>query len=218
MQQSMIGNVSSRRCALTSGATPARQLRISAPVRGNTGRAIVVKVSAAGKGFSKKADAEREARKEAKKPTKEQRVENAANDKYDEIVKSGGEVYAAFARLKGPGPGPDGKCQWFPVGPIAVEKPSQIEKALWDAEKPLVAAVKKMYPQIFMKSVETGLEIGYRVRDAPQMSEAEIKAGGDPFDNVIPLVSPDDRTISVSAPNPVAQAFSNFEKLFTGKN
>ena len=100
------------------------------------------------------------------------------------------QVYAAFVRLKGPGPGPDGKCQWFPVGPIAVEKPSQvnkianssvtfpqgpkkllsfmkllrccknkllqIEKALWDAEKPLVAAVKKMYPQVYMKASDKG--------------------------------------------------------------
>lgn len=201
----------------SSTATPsvARPLQLGGR-RGLASRRQV-QVVAAGKGFSKKAAQEREAQKQARAPTKEQQAQQKAGSKYDDIVKAGGEVYAAFARLKGPGPGPDGKCQWFPVGPIAVEKPSMIEKALWDAEKPLVAAVKKMYPQIYMKSVETGLEIGYRLRDAPQMSEVEIKAGGNPFDNVIPLESPDDRTVSVAAPNPLAEAFGKFEKLFTGR-
>mmetsp|Transcript_5391 Transcript_5391/g.15013 ORF Transcript_5391/g.15013 Transcript_5391/m.15013 type:complete len:216 (+) Transcript_5391:105-752(+) len=177
-------------------------------------RTTVIRVTA-GKGFSKKAAAQKKAREDAKKPSKEELAQNVASSQYDDIVKKGGEVYAAFVRLKGPGPGPDGKCQWFPVGPIAVEKPSQIEKALWNAEKPLVVAVKKMYPQVYMKSVETGLEIGYRLRDAPQMSEAEIKAGGNPFDNVIPLTSPADRTVSIQSNNPLSEAFKNFEKIFT---
>lgn len=37
----------------------------------------------------------------------------------------------------------------------ACPRTAQIEKALWDAEKPLVAAVKKMYPQVYMKVMRT---------------------------------------------------------------
>jgi len=186
---------------------------------GRASRALVARVVARKKGgsggFSRKARQQQAQLAEARKPTPEQLKEQQSNSQYDDIVANGGEVYAAFVRLKGPGPGPDGKCQWFPVGPIAVESPKQIESALWKAEKPLVAAVKKMYPQVYMKSVETGLEIGYRLRDAPQMAEAEIKAGGNPFENVIPLVSPENKTVEVAAPNPLKDIFTNFENLFT---
>eukprot|EP00873_Tetraselmis_striata_P009525 jgi/Tetstr1/429789/TSEL_019656.t1 len=187
------------------------------PARLTSVRVHAKKKGGSAGGFSKRAREQAAQRAEGPKPTPEQLKEQQTNSQYDDIVAKGGEVYAAFVRLKGPGPGPDGKCQWFPVGPIAVESPKQIESALWNAEKPLVAAVKKMYPQVYMKSVETGLEIGYRLRDAPQMTEAEIKAGGNPFENVTPLVSADEKTVEVAAVNPLKEMFGNFEKIFTGR-
>uniref|UniRef100_A0A061RHW2 Uncharacterized protein n=1 Tax=Tetraselmis sp. GSL018 TaxID=582737 RepID=A0A061RHW2_9CHLO len=191
---------------LTSSSPSKRQIRQRTCVRVE-----------AGKGFSKKAEEERKFREEARKPTKEQLEQNRASANYDEIVNKGGQVYAVFVRLKGDGPGPDGKHQWFPIGPMAVESANQVESALWNAEQPVMDATKKMYPQLYMKSVETGLEIGYRLRDLPQMTEAEIRAGGNPFANVIPLSPKDGETLRPRAKNPLAAAVSKFEQMFTSR-
>jgi hypothetical protein len=68
-----VANAASRNYVVSSTDASVRHLRLSTPATGRSpGRAVVVKVSAAGgKGFSKKADLERSSRAEAKLPTKE---------------------------------------------------------------------------------------------------------------------------------------------------
>ena len=101
------------------------------------------------------------------------------------------------------------------MGPLATK--GNVSAAILGAEKALIDAVCKMYPALRLEGEKSGrgLEYGYRLRDAPQMSEVEIRAGGNPFANVIPV----DRSAAAPPPaesglNPVLRAMAAFENLF----
>eukprot|EP00899_Mesostigma_viride_P002254 jgi/Mesvir1/12029/Mv00322-RA.1 len=137
---------------------------------------------------------------------------------YDKLAAEGKPAYAIFIRKKGEGMGADKQCQWFPVGPMVVENPSLIVRAIFDAEKDLVDAALRMYPALIPFKLAPGLEYGYRLRDAPQMSEAEIKAGGDPFANVVVAKKEDIGGPAKKPKNPVASAMGAVEAWMESKS
>lgn len=138
---------------------------------------------------------------------------NELGSKFDEMAADGKPIYAVFVRAAGPN-------QWFPVGPMTVDNEASIVPGIFGAEKDLVEASLRMYPALISKRKDPGLEYGYRLRDAPQMSEAEIKAGGNPFDNVVVATrAPGTEQPEVSAGggffDGIKDAMSNFERNFT---
>ena len=115
-------------------------------------------------------------------------AEVAASERFDAIVAKGGAVFEVFARAAGPN-------QWFPVGPIAVERPRDVKKEIWKAEEPLRKAAFKMYPALAKPPAFGRIEYGYRERDeSTKITEAEIRANKgktNPFDDVILLTAVD---------------------------
>ena len=93
-----------------------------------------------------------------------------------------------FVRAAGPN-------QWFPVGPIAVERPRDVKKEIWNAEEPLRTAAFKMYPALAKPPAFGRVEYGYRERDeSKKITEEEIRANKgkmNPFDDVILLTAVD---------------------------
>ena len=115
-------------------------------------------------------------------------AEVAASERFDAVVAKGGAVFEVFARAAGPN-------QWFPVGPIAVERPRDVKKEIWKAEEPLRKAAFKMYPALAKPPAFGRIEYGYRERDeSTKITEAEIRANKgkkNPFDDVILLTAVD---------------------------
>jgi hypothetical protein len=77
-----------------------------------------------------------------------------------------------------------------------------------------------MYPALISKRKDPGLEYGFRLRDAPQMTEEEIKNGGNPFDNVKVATrsgdaEPTETGTGASFFDGIKNAMNNFEKNFT---
>lgn len=167
-----------------------------------SGRSVCVRAS---KGFGNRPDPSEKSRR---RPMQEKQ-----SQQFDEVVSGGGKAYAVFVRIRGrdgSGPGPSGTYQWFPVGSIAVQDETTIETEIFNAEKPLLNAAFKMYPQLASKKNDPGLEYGFRLRDAKQMSEREIRAGGDPFANVVVARrSPGEEQ---KQSNPILDAMGKFEK------
>ena len=112
----------------------------------------------------------------------------AASERFDAIVAKGGAVFEVFACAAGPN-------QWFPVGPIAVERPRDVKKEIWKAEEPLRKAAFKMYPALAKPPAFGRIEYGYRERhESTKITEAEIRANKgktNPFDDVILLTAVD---------------------------
>lgn len=176
----------------------------SAPRRDAAKRGMRVGVCAS-KGFGKRPEPSENPRRKS--------AQEQQSQQFDQVVQGGGKAYAVFVRIRGrdrSGPGPSGTYQWFPVGSVAVQDESAVEKAIYRAEKPLLNAAFKMYPQLAAKKNDPGLEYGFRLRDARQMSESEIRAGGDPFANVVVAQPPTAEEKKDS--NPILDAMGRFER------
>ena len=115
-------------------------------------------------------------------------AEVAAGERFDAVVAKGGAVFEVFVRAAGPN-------QWFPVGPIAVERPRDVKKEIWNAEEPLRKAAFKMYPALAKPPAFGRVEYGYRERDeSAKITEEQIRANKgkmNPFDDVILLTAVD---------------------------
>mmetsp|Transcript_26762 Transcript_26762/g.32485 ORF Transcript_26762/g.32485 Transcript_26762/m.32485 type:complete len:240 (+) Transcript_26762:60-779(+) len=140
------------------------------------------------------------------------RVKTAAELEYERLTKEGATVYAIFARARGPN-------QWFPVGPMAIPEGGDVETEIFKAEKDLVKAAVKMYPALTVQKNTIGLEYGFRLRDAPQLSEAEIfDSKADPFANVEVAVKPvggPSLNTKTSDQNVVTAALRKLEQMFS---
>eukprot|EP00238_Polyblepharides_amylifera_P007365 CAMPEP_0196585744 /NCGR_PEP_ID=MMETSP1081-20130531/51805_1 /TAXON_ID=36882 /ORGANISM="Pyramimonas amylifera, Strain CCMP720" /LENGTH=211 /DNA_ID=CAMNT_0041907391 /DNA_START=109 /DNA_END=744 /DNA_ORIENTATION=- len=132
-------------------------------------------------------------------------------DQFDEMAADGKPVYGVFVRVSGPN-------QWFPVGPMVVDNEASIVSGIFSAEKDLLEASLRMYPALISKRKDPGLQYGYRLRDAPQMSEEEIRNGGNPFDNVVVATRREVGLPEEEVEGPldgIKNFFANFEKNFT---
>uniref|UniRef100_A0A7S0RDT2 Uncharacterized protein n=1 Tax=Pyramimonas obovata TaxID=1411642 RepID=A0A7S0RDT2_9CHLO len=193
---------SSKGCAFSGRASVHRQPAASVSLRGRTSK---LAVHAAGFGKPKGPP-------KAEKITKSQQERMQKSDVFDDMAASGKPVYAVFVRVSGPN-------QWFPVGPMAVENETSIVPAIFGAEKDLVTAALRMYPSMITKAKDPGLQYGYRLRDEPQMTEEEIRKGGDPFSNVVVATRreaglPEEEKKSGFLGG-LKEAMTNFEKSFT---
>jgi len=200
---------SSKGYGLSGRNAPLRQRAVaSVSLRGRTAE-FTVHAAGGGGGFAKK-----EAPKEVKL-TKKKLGEMQKGDQFDEMAADGKPVYAVFVRAAGPN-------QWFPVGPMAVDNESSIVPAIFSAEKDIVSASLRMYPAMIPKAKDPGLQYGYRLRDGPQMTEDEIRAGGNPFANVILATRKEaglpEEVKSNDFFGGFKTAMNNFEKNFTNPN
>ena len=149
-------------------------------------------------------------------PSPDEVKKNASSAKFDAMAAQGLPVYEVFVRLTGDADTPTGKCQWFPVGPMSVDEDNMIHPAVRGAKKDIDKAAYKMYPSLRIAQGRK-LEYGYRSKAERKLSEAEIKAGGDPFQNVKLVPPKPDGEASPKEDNPFVNAMNSFENFFTSR-
>jgi Family of unknown function (DUF6523) len=86
-----------------------------------------------------------------------------ANEKYEEMKKSGMPVFNIFVRIKD-------DSRWLPAGSLAVERSSQIDGAIFQQEEELKKGALRLYPKLSIYRDQ--LEYGHQMRE---FSDEEIK-------------------------------------------
>jgi hypothetical protein len=94
-----------------------------------------------------------QSKKKKKAPNKR---EEAAN-KYDEMKGKGLPEFNIFIRIMGK--------EWVPAGSMAVERSSEISRAIFQQEAELLKGAIRLYP--ILRQYKDNLEYGYRLKEFP---------------------------------------------------
>ncbi len=104
---------------------------------------------------------------------------------YEEMKKKGLPEFNIYVRIP--------NKEWLPAGSMAVERSSQISKAIFQQEKELRQSIFRVLPRL--QKYQDQLEYGYRLKEFPD--EPILKAER-----------------STAVPNPIAQAWQKFSQFW----
>ncbi|EKQ66616.1 hypothetical protein OsccyDRAFT_4404 [Leptolyngbyaceae cyanobacterium JSC-12] len=94
--------------------------------------------------------------KQTKQPSKAADKRVAASKQYDKMKSEGLPEFNIFIRIK------DNK-NWFPVGSLAVNRSSQISRAIFEKEAELLQGAFRLFP--VLRKSQNNLEYGYRLKE-----------------------------------------------------
>ncbi len=92
------------------------------------------------------------------KPKSSKRIaerEKAASQ-LDKMRADGTPEFEVYARIQG-------KKQWYPIGVVAVQRSSQINRAIYDSEEQLLQGAVRLYP--VLRKYQGQLDYGYRLKE-----------------------------------------------------
>ncbi len=94
---------------------------------------------------------------QSKKKKKAPNKREVAANKYDEMKDKGLPEFNIFIRIKGK--------EWVPAGSMAVQRSSQISRAIFQQEAELLKGAIRLYP--ILRKFKDNLEYGYRLKEFP---------------------------------------------------
>lgn len=81
---------------------------------------------------------------------------NKAASQLDKMRADGTPEFEVYARIQG-------KKQWYPIGVVAVQRSSQINRAIYDSEDQLLQGAVRLYP--VLRKYQGQLDYGYRLKE-----------------------------------------------------
>lgn len=92
------------------------------------------------------------------KPKKSKRTaeRQKAASQLDKMRADGTPEFEVYARIQG-------KKQWYPIGVVAVQRSSQISRAIYDSEEQLMQGAVRLYP--VLRKYQGELDYGYRLKE-----------------------------------------------------
>ena len=90
------------------------------------------------------------------KSSKQAAERNKAASQLDEMRAKGTPEFEVYARIQG-------KKQWYPIGVVAVQRSSQINRAIYDSEEQLLKGAVRLYP--VLRKYQGQLDYGYRLKE-----------------------------------------------------
>ncbi|HEY9811438.1 MAG TPA: HHL1-like protein [Halomicronema sp.] len=98
----------------------------------------------------------------AKKVTKGAGKRAEAGKKYEEMKADGLPEFSVFVRVKD-------KKNWFPIGSLAVNRSTMINRAIFENEDDLLQGAFRLFP--VLKKSQNNLEYGYRLKGSEYADE-----------------------------------------------
>lgn len=79
-----------------------------------------------------------------------------AASQLDKMRADGTPEFEVYARIQG-------KKQWYPIGVVAVQRSSQVNRAIYDSEEQLLQGAVRLYP--VLRKYQGQLDYGYRLKE-----------------------------------------------------
>lgn len=119
---------------------------------------------------------------QTQKPAKQNSKRDVAEKQLDRMRADGLPEYEVYIRIQG-------KKGWYPVGAIAVNRSSQINKAIFSNQDELLKGAFRLYPNL--RKNQNNLEYGYRLKeykDEPIQIAVPPEAKGGALGNLLAQV------------------------------